>query len=399
MSSGGGIRTRDLRVMSPTSYQTAPPRVAELHNSNSAAGPINGPARASGENPARWPTSSSPARCPATRSSGCAAAHDVDVWPGDAAAAARGAARAGVAQAEGLLSPARPTRSTRELLDAAPQPARDRQLRRRLRQHRPRGDARRAAIPSASRRTCSPTPPPTSRSRCMLARRPPARRGRGRRPRRARGARGSRRAGSAPTSTARRSRSSGRAHRPGGRAARARASTWTVAHASTAATTCDDAARRAPTSSRSTRPLTAEHPPPHRRRRAGAHEADGDPRQHRPRRPIVDQDALRRGAARAARSPAPRSTSPTPSRCRPTTRCYEAPNLLVVPHIGSATTTARAAHGRPAPSTTCSPALAGQPMPHPVPHPRSARACASPSSTSARTRRACSSPTSQTTAG
>ena len=25
--SGGGIRTRDLRVMSPTSYQTAPPRV------------------------------------------------------------------------------------------------------------------------------------------------------------------------------------------------------------------------------------------------------------------------------------------------------------------------------------------------------------------------------------
>src|SRR3954464_4282741 len=27
VSSGGGIRTRDLRVMSPTSYQTAPPRV------------------------------------------------------------------------------------------------------------------------------------------------------------------------------------------------------------------------------------------------------------------------------------------------------------------------------------------------------------------------------------
>src|SRR4051794_9760872 len=26
LSSGGGIRTRDLRVMSPTSYQTAPPR-------------------------------------------------------------------------------------------------------------------------------------------------------------------------------------------------------------------------------------------------------------------------------------------------------------------------------------------------------------------------------------
>ena len=28
VSSGGGIRTRDLRVMSPTSYLTAPPRVA-----------------------------------------------------------------------------------------------------------------------------------------------------------------------------------------------------------------------------------------------------------------------------------------------------------------------------------------------------------------------------------
>jgi hypothetical protein len=28
-SSGGGIRTRDLRVMSPTSYQTAPPRVGD----------------------------------------------------------------------------------------------------------------------------------------------------------------------------------------------------------------------------------------------------------------------------------------------------------------------------------------------------------------------------------
>ena len=28
--SGGGIRTRDLRVMSPTSYLTAPPRVVDL---------------------------------------------------------------------------------------------------------------------------------------------------------------------------------------------------------------------------------------------------------------------------------------------------------------------------------------------------------------------------------
>ena len=28
--SGGGIRTRDLRVMSPTSYQTAPPRGVDI---------------------------------------------------------------------------------------------------------------------------------------------------------------------------------------------------------------------------------------------------------------------------------------------------------------------------------------------------------------------------------
>ena len=30
LDSGGGIRTRDLRVMSPTSYQTAPPRGGNL---------------------------------------------------------------------------------------------------------------------------------------------------------------------------------------------------------------------------------------------------------------------------------------------------------------------------------------------------------------------------------
>src|SRR4051794_22101830 len=35
-SSGGGIRTRDLRVMSPTSYLAAPPRVACEKHSNGA---------------------------------------------------------------------------------------------------------------------------------------------------------------------------------------------------------------------------------------------------------------------------------------------------------------------------------------------------------------------------
>src|SRR3954452_13705405 len=32
-NSGGGIRTRDLRVMSPTSYQAAPPRVKDRKDS------------------------------------------------------------------------------------------------------------------------------------------------------------------------------------------------------------------------------------------------------------------------------------------------------------------------------------------------------------------------------
>ena len=50
---------------------------------------------------------------------------------------------------------------------------------------------------------------------------------------------------------------------------------------------------------------------------------------------VVDTDALRRGAARPAGS-ARRSTSPTPSRCPPTTRCGRAPNLLVSPHVGGA---------------------------------------------------------------
>ena len=36
---------------------------------------------------------------------------------------------------------------------------------------------------------------------------------------------------------------------------------------------------------------------------------------------VVDQDALRAALHRRPRSPARRSTSPTPSRCRPTTRC------------------------------------------------------------------------------
>jgi hypothetical protein len=39
-SSGGGIRTRDLRVMSPTSYLTAPPR-GVVNNSSNGSGAVN----------------------------------------------------------------------------------------------------------------------------------------------------------------------------------------------------------------------------------------------------------------------------------------------------------------------------------------------------------------------
>ena len=93
-----------------------------------------------------------------------------------------------------------------------------------------------------------------------------------------------------------------------------------------------------------------------------------------------------------AASPPPRSTSPTPSRCRPTTRCCDAPNLLVVPHIGSATHAARARMADMAVDNLLA-GLAGEPLPHPR-RPGSSPPCASPSSTSAPTRPACSSPTS-----
>ena len=69
-------------------------------------------------------------------------------------------------------------------------------------------------------------------------------------------------------------------------------------------------------------PLPADRadPPPDRHRSAAADEADGDPRQHGSR---PDRRPARAGRQRSetARSPAPRSTSPTPSRCRPMTRC------------------------------------------------------------------------------
>ena len=60
--SGGGIRTRDLRVMSPTSYLAAPPRGVDGEFYQPTLGP------ASRDNTSEWPAASSPAGCPATRS-------------------------------------------------------------------------------------------------------------------------------------------------------------------------------------------------------------------------------------------------------------------------------------------------------------------------------------------
>ena len=102
----------------------------------------------------------------------------------------------------------------------------------------------------------------------------------------------------------------------------------------------------------------------------------------------------RRGAARGPpRRRRPRRHRPR-AAARPTHPLYDAPNLLVVPHIGSATTTARAAMADRAVDNLLA-ALDGKPMPYPV-HRRSAAAHASrASSTSARTPRACSSPTSR----
>jgi hypothetical protein len=44
--SGGGIRTRDLRVMSPTSYQTAPPRGGPISLAKAPQRPHKGPTKA-----------------------------------------------------------------------------------------------------------------------------------------------------------------------------------------------------------------------------------------------------------------------------------------------------------------------------------------------------------------
>ena len=65
------------------------------------------------------------------------------------------------------------------------------------------------------------------------------------------------------------------------------------------------------------------------------------------------------------RSRAPGSTSPTPSRCPADDPLLSAPNLLVVPHVGSATTRTRSRMADMAVDNLLA-ALAGREMPHPA---------------------------------
>ena len=80
--------------------------------------------------------------------------------------------------------------------------------------------------------------------------------------------------------------------------------------------------------------------------------------------PVIDQAALA-DALRDGSIARPRSTSPTPSRSRPTTRCSSLDNCLVVPHIASAS---RATRGRMASMAAANliAGVRGEPLPNQV---------------------------------
>jgi glyoxylate reductase len=80
--------------------------------------------------------------------------------------------------------------------------------------------------------------------------------------------------------------------------------------------------------------------------------------------PIVDQDALA-DALRDGRLAGAGLDVTDPEPLPPGHPLYETPNLLVVPHIGSATTTARAAMADRAVDNLLA-ALDGKPMPYAV---------------------------------
>jgi glyoxylate reductase len=81
--------------------------------------------------------------------------------------------------------------------------------------------------------------------------------------------------------------------------------------------------------------------------------------------PIVDQDALA-DALREGRLAGAGLDVTDPEPLPPDHPLYDTPNLLVVPHIGSATTTARAAMADRAVDNLLA-ALDGRPMPYHVP--------------------------------
>src|SRR5262245_40613334 len=98
--------------MSPTSYQTAPPRGVGLHPSNCAV------VRSTKECPSMAHVFVT-RRLPGTALERLAAQHDVEVWPGDMPPSPE-ELRARVADVEGLLS-LLSDRIDTELLAAAPQ--------------------------------------------------------------------------------------------------------------------------------------------------------------------------------------------------------------------------------------------------------------------------------------
>ena len=146
-------------------------------------------------------------------------------------------------------------------------------------------------------------------------------------------------------------------------------------------------ARRRRTSSRCTSRSRTSTRGAHRRRAARGDEADGDPREHgarpgrRPRR--ARRRALHDGEIGGA---ALDVTVPEPLPADDP--LLQAPNVLVVPHIGSATEGAR-----PAMTDLAVEQPARRPRRRAPPLPRPADAVRVASSTSGRTRRACSSPT------
>ena len=299
--------------MSPTSYQTAPPRVADLHDSNSAG--TDQPARRGRERreSGPWLASSSPADCPATRSSASPPPTTSRSGRADCRRRARSCC-ARRARRRGAALPAhRPGR--RRAARRRPAPARDRQLRGRLRQHRRRGgDGARDPVGNTPGR-------PHRRDRRPRVRAAARRRAADRRGAAATSATGGWRTWepqgcSAPTSTARRSPSSA----PGASAGRWRSARRGFDMGVAAGRPRRRPARRARARGLRLAPLPAHarDPPPHRRRGARAHEADGDPRQHRA-RPDRRPGRARRARCTRADSPAPALdvTDPEPLPARP----------------------------------------------------------------------------------